>query len=131
VTCKVVFDRHLPHARIVRDECDPMRAGIWLSGEIDAECAAALDAELAEHRGQRRRVVRVDTYGVSFIDSAALEVLHSAHHQWLSMRGTLVLIGVTGPTARLLELTGLDRELLSMPPAADMVLAGVGAMSLN
>ncbi|MGN6607503.1 MAG: STAS domain-containing protein [Jatrophihabitans sp.] len=117
-----VFVRDQPPASIVRDVHDANRAVLWLSGEIDGEVAAALKAELELQHGARRRVVRVDTYAITFLNSAALDVLVEAHHQWLAMRGTLVLIGVHGPTARMLQLTGLDRQLLSMPPAADTVL---------
>jgi anti-anti-sigma factor len=129
VTSTVVYERADPPARILCDEFDSTRAVLWLSGEIDCECADALAAELAHQRAQRRRIVRIDTYGVTFLDTTALDVLVTAHRQWLAMRGTLVLIGVTGSTARLLSLTGLDRELLVMPPAADMELATQGLVS--
>jgi anti-sigma B factor antagonist len=117
-----IFQRCNPPACLIREVHDPLRAVLWLGGEIDAEVAGVLEAELEVQHAARRRVVRVDTYGITFIDSAAVDVLVEAHRRWLAMRGTLVLIGVTGPTERLLQLTGLDRELLYMPPAADSIL---------
>lgn len=119
MTCSVVHSQALPLALITRDEYDRTRATITLEGEIDIACAVALRSELESQLAARRRVVRVDMYAVTFIDTAVLGVLLEAHRRWLGMRGTLVLIGVTGPTMRLLRLTGLDRELLFMPPAAD------------
>jgi anti-anti-sigma factor len=106
-------------ARIRCDEYDRHRATITLEGEMDLGCADALRAELRRHLKLGRRVVRVDMYAVTFIDTAMLGVLLDAHRAWLAMRGTLVLIGVDGPTLRLLRLTRLDREMLFMPPAAD------------
>ena len=130
MTCQVVFDRDVPPAQILREQFHPHRAVLWLSGEIDTECSEALAGELAEQRRRGCRVLRVDTYGVTFMNSTALDVLLAAHRAWLKMRGTLVLIGVTGPTARLLNVTGTDREVLSMPPAADVVL-GSRLVSMN
>lgn len=109
----------MPLTRILCDEYDPQRATITLEGEIDVACAESLRAELTRHLDAGRRVVRVDTYAVTFIDTAVLGVLLEAHRRWLGKRGTLVLIGVDGPMMRLLRMTGLDREMLFMPPAAD------------
>jgi anti-sigma B factor antagonist len=122
VTCSVVHSRVLPLSLITRDEYDRTRATITLEGEIDIACAPVLRGELDRHLAARRRVVRVDTYAVTFLDTAVLGTLLVAHRAWLAMRGTLVLIGVTGPTLRLLRLTGLDREMLFMPPAADRLM---------
>jgi anti-anti-sigma factor len=109
-------------ARILCDEYDRHRATLTLEGEMDVACADALRTDLARHLDSGRRVVRVDMYAVTFIDTAVLGVLLEAHRQWLAMRGTLVLIGVDGPTLRLLRMTGLDREMLFMPPAADRTM---------
>jgi anti-sigma B factor antagonist len=122
MTLGVVLTRTLPPAQIVCDEYDELRATIELSGEIDVACAETLRAELERHARARRRVVRIDTYAVTFMDSVVLGVLVDAHRQWLAMRGTLVLIGVTGPTKRLLELARVHDELLCMPPTANMAL---------
>lgn len=124
MTLCVVLTRSLPPAQIVCDEYDSLRVTIELSGEIDVACAAVLRAELNRHARARRRVVRIDTYAVTFMDTVVLGVLLDAHRQWLAMRGTLVLIGVSGATKRLLELTGTDTELLCMPPTANMALRG-------
>ena len=115
---RVVFDRSLPPAEISVLDAEPIRATVWLVGEVDGECAAALAAELQRQRAASRRLVRVDMHSVTFLDSAALGVLVDAHHRFLAMRGTLVLCGVSGVTMRLLRLTGMDRELLHMPPVA-------------
>jgi len=124
---RIVFDRALPHARISLSDDEPLRATIWLSGEIDAECAHALHAEFVWQQLRGHRLVRVDMHGVTFLDSAALGVLVEAHYTWLQMRGTLVLFGVAGATLRILALTGMDRELLHMPPIAARELVGLRA----
>ena len=122
MTCSLVVSRSLPLARILCDEHDRQRATITLEGEIDVACVDPLRADLRRHLELGRRVVRVDLYAVTFIDTAVLGVLVEAHRAWLAMRGTLVLIGVDGPTLRLLRLTRLDREMLFMPPAANHMM---------
>lgn len=124
MTSRTVFERILPAAEIHVSEPDGerWRSNVWLSGEMDGECAIALDEQLAAQRAARRTLVRIDVNAVSFMDSAVLEVLCAAHGAWLRMRGTLVLLGVTGPTLRVLRLTGQDRVLLHMPPVAVPVL---------
>ena len=122
MTCSLVLSRPLPLARILCDEHDRQRATITLEGEIDVSCVDALRTDLRRHLELGRRVVRVDMYAVTFIDTAVLGVLVEAHRAWLAMRGTLVLIGVDGPTLRLLRLTRLDREMLFMPPAANQMM---------
>jgi anti-anti-sigma factor len=81
-----------------------------LSGEFDTTNAAGLRAELlgAVHRAGRAGVV-VDLVGVRFLDSVGLAALvvafKTAHRQRLPFR-----VGQTSEfSARLLQITGLDR----------------------
>jgi len=122
MTSRIVFDRVLPATRIAVSDREPARATVWLSGEVDAECAQALRRELICQQMAARRLVRIDLNAVTMLDGTALGVLVDAHHVWLRMRGTLVLLGVAGPALRVFRLTGMDRELFHMPPSADAAL---------
>lgn len=82
-------------------------------GEWDLANAHILAEQLDEHEKAGRRFVRLDVSDVTFLDSTCLSVLLTTHQRLLAARGTFVLTGVTPRLTRLLQLTHLDRELLT------------------
>lgn len=91
---------------------DEWRASIELRGEIDLACAPELEEHLAAHLAAGRRVLRIDTERLDFIDCTALHVLMRADAQCRERRGSLILSGVPGRLSRLLRVLGLDGVLL-------------------
>jgi len=99
-------------APIVAESVNNWQVRIVLSGEIDGAVAPLLRAELARHLAAGRRVLRIDTRGLDFIDTTALGVLLEMHWRCLRVGGTLLLSGVRDPLRKLLAITGLDAVLL-------------------
>lgn len=94
----------------------------WLAatGRLVGETAAALLADvLQRQRANGTRLVRLDLAQCVMLDHAGFDALVDAHHAFLVSDATLILTGVGPRIARLLELTGLDQTLLTMPSAAD------------
>jgi anti-sigma B factor antagonist len=91
---------------------DDWRAAVELHGELDIANANALRDELAGHLDAGRRVLRVDTSDVSFMDSTAIGTLVTASERCRHEHGSLILTGVTPPLERLLGAAGLDSVLL-------------------
>ena len=90
---------------------DERRASLRLVGDLDLCGAGILHAWLAAELRAGRRYLRLDLSELSFIDSCGIRVLHEMHRAALAERGTLLLVGATPRTMRLLALVGLDREL--------------------
>jgi anti-sigma B factor antagonist len=84
-----------------------------------AAATTHLATVLQQQRASGCRFVRLDLSEVSMLDHAGFDVLVDAHHRFLAAGGTLVLTGVGGRIARLLELTGLDRTLFTIARAGD------------
>jgi anti-sigma B factor antagonist len=91
---------------------DPWRAVVALYGELDMADAPQLRAELDAHIDAGRRVLRLDTTQVTFLDSSVLGVIVMAHRRCLELNGSLILTGVKGVVDRVVKLTGLDQVLL-------------------
>jgi len=104
--------RFSPAGSIITTAQDDWRASIELHGEFDAANADELRSVLDAHLDAGRRVLRIDTQGVSFLDSSAIGVIVRAHGRCTAEHGSLILTGVQARTARLFEITGLDRMLL-------------------
>ncbi len=71
--------------------------------------------------------MRLDLSAVTFCDCAGLGVLVQAHHRFLAVRGTLLLIDVSPRMARLLTITALDEVLLTTRSDQDANTAGLDA----
>ena len=99
---------------------DTLRASLRAVGELDGVGALALSAALLEQRELGRRYVRLDLSDVGFLDSTGMRVLAAEHTAFLRRRGTLLITGLTARARRLLELVGLDRELLLLEPFAQV-----------
>jgi anti-sigma B factor antagonist len=81
---------------------------IRVDGDVDLASAPALEDAL-EKAGEDP--VRVDLSGVTFMDSSGLRVLLAASKRAKERGHHLTLASPAGPVRRLLEITGLDKEL--------------------
>lgn len=91
---------------------DAWRAFVALRGELDLSDVPRLEAVLNGHLDAGRRVLRLDTQDVTFLDSSVLGVLVSIHRRCAEMHATLILTGVSGIVQRIVRLTALDQVLL-------------------
>ena len=105
-------DSAITPVTIITELANSWQARISVSGELDGAAAPLLRAELDRHLAAGRRVLRIDTRGVRFVDTTALGVLLEAHWRCLREGGTLLIAGVREPLRRLLSMTGLDGVLL-------------------
>lgn len=97
---------------IVAVPIEPTQATVQLQGVVDFATAVFVTQTLDEQLEQGHRFVRLDLSRLTFLDCAGLGALVSAHFRFLSTGGALVLTGVGGRAARLLQLTHLDQALL-------------------
>jgi anti-sigma B factor antagonist len=108
-----VYVDHVVRLICVRTRsCDDWRAAIELCGELDCGNADELRSELDRHLAAGRRVIRVDTSRLEFMDSTAMGVLVTASEECRRQHGSLILTGVRRPLRRLLGIAGLDEVLL-------------------
>lgn len=94
----------------------------WVSaaGKLTGDDAAIrLAAILQQQRDAGRHLVRLNLSELSMLDRAGLDVLVKAHHQFLAAGGALVMTGVRGRIARLLQITGLDQTLFTVDQASN------------
>lgn len=90
---------------------DDRRAAVAVHGDLDVSTAAELWSVLQRHLTAGRRYLRVDLSAVKFIDAAAVTAIVEVHHEAMYRRGSLVLVGVTPPVAKVLTLTGVTETL--------------------
>lgn len=83
---------------------------ICVTGEIDHHNAAALRRSLDEYIVRvRPRVLRLDTSGVSFMDSSGLGLIMGRLALLQKSGGELILCHPSGNVLRILRLAGMDR----------------------
>jgi anti-sigma B factor antagonist len=111
-TTLVLTDRVERVTRVRTIASDDWRAAIVLQGELDVANAHELRTELDAHLAAGRRVIRVDTQRLDFIDSTALGELIRATQRCAEEHGSLILTNVSPRLWRILEVTGLDNVLL-------------------
>ncbi len=80
-----------------------------LKGELDVSSSAALEEELQRVNGAS--VIVLDLTDLEFIDSTGLGVLVKTHQRLREEGDQLAIVEGSGQVKRLLELTGLDRQL--------------------
>jgi Anti-anti-sigma regulatory factor (antagonist of anti-sigma factor) len=102
----------VPAGHVETLTCDEFRALVELRGELDLVAVDAVRAELCGHVDAGRRVLRVDTSAVTFMDPTVLGALVEAHNRCQSVHGSLILTGVPDRLRRLLALAALDQVLL-------------------
>jgi anti-sigma B factor antagonist len=81
-----------------------------LAGEADVTTkalAAALDAAVA----RKPRLLLVEMSALTFIDSSAVHQVTRAYQRLKAEGGALALVSPSGPVARLLDLTQIDRVI--------------------
>ena len=91
---------------------DDWRACIEVRGELDLARAPELEYQLGRHLRAGRRLLRLDTSQLEFIDCAALDVIVRADDRCRRDRGSLILSGAPAHLRRLLAVLGLDAVLL-------------------
>jgi anti-anti-sigma factor len=94
---------------------------VTVSGELDVASSQTLEQELSKLQGTA--TVVVDLRGLTFIDSTGLGVLVRAHQLAKEQNRRFGLVRGNGQVDQLLNLTGLDTELL-MGDSTEQLLAG-------
>ena len=121
----------MPSLAALRVTIEPLENGcvIRATGELDLDTVNRLRSPLDAARWDRLTTL-VDLSGVSFIDSAGLEVLLAAARAADAEEWPWFLVSPSLPVMRLLDLTGTQRLLPVVAPAwegdgvVDPVLAG-------
>jgi anti-sigma B factor antagonist len=109
----VVYPGHVVASEaIVTVSEDSWRAFVALRGELDVADVPVLQSVLDGHLEAGRRVLRLDTHDVTFMDSSVLGAIVTAHRRCVELHATLILTGVSGIVQRIVNLTGLDQVLL-------------------
>jgi anti-sigma B factor antagonist len=103
----------------VHPESAGSRRVLSVRGDIDIGTLGILRSALQAALESGRRDVWVDLSEVTFMDSSGLNALVNADHEFSGCKRNLTVICPTGPVRRILELTGLDRELGMMNTRAD------------
>ena len=98
-------------------------AVVEVAGELDLSNAPELHGAVAERLGAGDVRVAIDLSEVSFMDSSALGVLVTSLKRAREHEGDVILVGVHGSPARVLEVTGLDRAFTLIPSVADLPAA--------
>lgn len=90
-------------------------SNVRLAGAVDVQTAPALRAELTDliNAAGQGTELRVDLGEVSIVDSSGLSTLVRAHRLAVAKNARLLLTGLPGHVARMLNITGLD-ELLDL-----------------
>jgi anti-anti-sigma factor len=99
-------DRHRPHLDVARSEHDGVQL-VALSGELDLNSVAELDAVLAEAASGGTPHVCLDLAGLDFIDSSGLAAVIRSHVAVSEAGGALTIVAPTGIVRRTLEVSGL------------------------
>ena len=104
----------------VHVRAEPRGTVLTISGELDVASSQELEHELA--RLHEVSLVVIDLRGLTFVDSTGLGVLVRAHQRAQERGCRLALVRGNGQVTRLLNLTGLDEQLL-MGDSAEQLLA--------
>jgi anti-anti-sigma factor len=92
-------------ARVVRAEA--ARTVVALQGEADASTTAVLSQALSQVIASRAGSVVIDLDHLTFIDSASVRVIATAHHLLASQGRTLFVRAPSRLATRVLDLFGL------------------------
>ena len=84
-------------------------AVITLAGELDLASAPVLHELLLEAASAGAETIKIDVQRLTYVDSAGLGVLVSAHKRLQSNGGSLVISGPTPRVTRVLAISGLTR----------------------
>lgn len=95
---------------------------LTLAGELDHDTAEPLRAALETARADGGRRLLVDVSGLDFCDSTGLNVLLRNRLAARESGGSLELVGLHRPVARMFHITGAD-GLFPLHPDVDAALA--------
>jgi anti-sigma B factor antagonist len=94
----------------VRPAADDMCTVVQLAGEADMTTTALRDALSAEV-ARKPRLLLIDMAALTFIDSAATQMIVAAHQALRREGGTLALVHPGPAVGRVLELVGVGRVI--------------------
>ncbi|MFF9392011.1 STAS domain-containing protein [Streptomyces griseoluteus] len=95
-----------------------------VSGDMDYVTASVFDHQFKELIARGDRFIGLDLSGVSFCDSAGLNVLLGARRQAEASGAVLVLARVPEPLQRILEMTGVTQLLRVYDTVTDAEAVG-------
>ena len=105
---------------VLSTRSQPPWAVVEVAGELDLSNAPEFQGAVAERMTAGDVHVAIDLGGVTFMDSSALGVLVSSLKRAREQGGDVILIGVQGSPARVLEMTGLDRAFTVVSSSAEL-----------
>jgi anti-sigma B factor antagonist len=82
---------------------------VRIVGELDVVTAPGLEQRLGELCDEGARCLTVDLSSLAFIDSSGLSALVTTLKRYRAEGGDVVLRSPTRPTAKVLEISGLDQ----------------------
>jgi anti-sigma B factor antagonist len=97
---------------------------VEVRGEVDFGSAPVMDQRLSAILGVQAPTVVLDLSRLTFVDCAALRVLAAVEERAAAHGTTIVLAAARPRVARILQITGLDRQLAVFPTVAKAVTAG-------
>ena len=80
---------------------------VWAIGEVDMAVAAQLGAEIEQHLTPGAAVA-LDCAGITFMDSLGVQVLLHASRTADQVKAEFMLVMVSAPVRRVLEVSGLS-----------------------
>ena len=112
------------HAELLETEIRSVgtHALVILAGELDVSSVGLLYQQLAALSAEGICHVSLNMAEVTFVDSAGLSVLVSAHKRVESMNGELIIFSPSAQLRKLFEICSLDSYLNIRPngPEADL-----------
>jgi anti-sigma B factor antagonist len=90
-----------------------------LVGEIDMHTAAALHEQIFDLIEEDRRPLVVDLTGISFCDSAGVNIVAAARKYAASHDVRLAVVGLRGRVDKIFRMTGMDRLIPVYPTLPD------------
>ena len=93
---------------------------VALSGEIDLAAVDAVDKDLRSAVAQEPQLLIVDLRGVEFMDSSGLRLVLRLDQDQRDRGARLVVVRGGRRVARVLELTGADRQLETVDDPAEI-----------
>jgi anti-sigma B factor antagonist len=88
------------------------RVTVSLAGDLDAAWAEDVQARLLDARPPEGGTLVIDLSGLRYLDSGGLRALFEIKHAF-GRHGTVLMHSPSGHVARVLEITGLHRLLIT------------------
>ena len=118
---RVLYTRHPPVSLFdVHISEGPLGPVAALSGEVDLSVAEAVEERLRTTLSDEPGVLVLDLREVEFLDSSGLRVVLSLDRDQRDRGGRLVVVRGGRRVARVMELTGADRQLEMVDDPAEI-----------